>query len=122
MHHSQITNCLRIIQPLLKLALFLTFTQPACIIHDLCYLELPTLNKVYPTGFLALPVHLIPPLILSLLEEESELAECRFVDPLADREPHEEVEHAVEPLLYLAQTHSLEVLLREHSQMGLGEG
>lgn len=125
LHHSHITDGLRIIQPLLKFVHSFTltlFNTDPRLLHDLSDLELPGLNKVYASGPLTLPVHDVPPLVLSLLQKESELAECGLVDPLADLEAHEEVEHAVEALLDLAQTHPLEVLLRQHCQVGRGQG
>jgi hypothetical protein len=71
--------------------------------------KLARLDKIQPTRLLSLPINHILPLILLFFKEKSELTECRFIDPLANLETHEKVEHAIESLLDLAEAHSLEV-------------
>jgi hypothetical protein len=71
--------------------------------------KLARLDKIQPTRLLSLPINHILPLVLLFFKEKSELTECRLIDPLANLEAHEEVEHAIKSLLDLTEAHALEV-------------
>jgi hypothetical protein len=113
LHHCHITNCLRIIQSLLKFVHLFAFTQfrGNSRLKYFCDFKLARLDKIDPTCPFTLPIDHILPLVLLFFKEKGELTECRLIDPLANLEAHKEVEHAIESLLDLTEAHPLEVFL-----------
>ncbi len=121
-HHILVTSPLWIVKALFELVLLFLLTLQWRLPRSdgLSDFELAGLDEVETGGGLPLTIDRVPTLVRTFLEVETELAECRSIDALAELEGHEEVEDPVEALLDLAQTHALEVFLRKHCQMGDG--